>query len=237
MRCLLIAFVLFFGCTPQPAPGPEPTPNPPGPDLPDPPPLPPDDLDPEPEPDPPDPEPEPEPDPEPELSPSAQGLFDGGERFKGANVQKSEPHPDVMAAAKSYCEYEAKRDAQLGHKDFSRRMRELGQKVPGMAWAEITAQSWNWQTNEPMDVLGYGMFESWRQSSGHWRVARAKHTYWGGHMAMSASGTWYACIIVGDAHGIKKAELPDDPPLSDPEGKIPPACKSGPAFYTGEKGE
>jgi len=228
--CCIVLIALLVGCTPAPAPGPEPDPDPcpPAPPIPEPGPTPP-----QPQPDPePEPEPDPEPDPDDKLSPSAQGLYDGGERFRGANVQKSEPHPDVMAAAKEYCEYEAKRDRQLGHANFSRRMRELGEKVPGMYWAEITAQSWNWQTEEPMDVIGYGMFESWRQSSGHWRVARAKHTVWGGHMAMSSSGTWYACIITGDANKTAHSAEPDDESYEPTTTAQKP--KFSPAFYPEE---
>jgi len=132
-----------------------------------------------------------------QWSPSMNGLIDGGNQFEGARVQKSEPHKILVEAAEAHAQYQASVDVQ-GHQRWEYRRQELATVLPGYHFTEIAAESWPWQVNDSMSALGYEMFNCWSQSSGHWSVASKKHKFWGGAMAKSRSGIWYACIIVAN---------------------------------------
>lgn len=132
----------------------------------------------------------------PAFSPSVMGIIEAGKKYPGAKVCFSESHPILMALASNHCQYMARTGIQ-GHQGFNKRFQEL-QKIGLMGAAEICAESWPWEANEPMYKLGWGMFKSWRTSNGHWRTASAKHRYFGADMAKGSNGIWYACIIVAD---------------------------------------
>jgi uncharacterized protein YkwD len=135
--------------------------------------------------------------PDSAVSITMQGLIDGGTKFLGANVQKSQTNPILMEAAAKHAQYQADHRTQ-GHQLWDRRYRELQAKMPGLGFAEIAAESWDWQRDNTMEQLGYEMFKCWKYSSGHWSVASKQHKYWGGSMAKGRNGIWYACVIVAD---------------------------------------
>jgi len=114
-----------------------------------------------------------------------------------ARVDESPQHPVLTAAAREHAVYQASVGRQ-GHQHWDRRMARLGREMPGYRFAEICAESWPRQANEPYEALAAEMFWCWRQSPGHWSVAGRRHNYFGGCMAKGRNGIWYACIIVAD---------------------------------------
>jgi SAM-dependent methyltransferase len=103
-------------------------------------------------------------------------------------------------------EWNSKQQATYGrqdHYEFQRRYDDV-RKTLGMRAVEVAAESWSWQSNEPMNVIAKGMFESWAQSRGpqpladHWGVVSKPHARYGDGLARSRRGIWYATIIVAD---------------------------------------
>jgi hypothetical protein len=131
------------------------------------------------------------------LTPSQIGLIEAGKAFAGAHVCESEQQPLLMAMAARHAQYQALHNQQ-GHQLFQVRVEELYSTLGRYVYSEIAAESWPWETEASMLELGTGMFKSWVQSPGHWRVASKKHKYFGGDMSKGSKGLWYACILVAD---------------------------------------
>ena len=100
-----------------------------------------------------------------------------------------EPAPAVMQAATDHAEFQAARGI-LGHYNFGSRSYRV-QEAMGESGspAEICAQT----------QIGLGLFEgalsamrAWRNSSGHWSIAKKFHRYYGYDMVRSKNGAWYA---------------------------------------------
>jgi len=134
---------------------------------------------------------------QPKLTPTQMGLIDAGRIFPGVHVCESALNSILMEMATRHALYQADKNTQ-GHQLFDQRVKELFKTLGQYAYAEICAESWKWQENESMMVLGQEMYKCWRQSTGHWSVASEKHVYFGADMAKSKKGIWYACIIVAD---------------------------------------
>jgi uncharacterized protein YkwD len=128
---------------------------------------------------------------------TTQGLVDAGRRYPGAQVCSSQEHPDLYRMARQHAKYQAKHRRQ-GHQNWVSRNRELSRRLPGYKFSEVCAESWFWETNLPMHMVGKSMYQSWAQSRGHWSVVSRRHDYFGAAMAVGSDGVWYACIIVGD---------------------------------------
>ena len=119
------------------------------------------------------------------------GIF-----YPGAHVCESEPHDLLQSLARGHAQYQASRQRQ-GHQRFQERFDAI-YKALGLSAAEIAAESWERQRDDPLLAIGVEMFRCWEQSSGHWRVASTKHKYFGADMAQGNNGVWYACILVAD---------------------------------------
>jgi acetyl-CoA carboxylase carboxyltransferase component len=131
------------------------------------------------------------------LTPSQSGLIEAGRVFAGAHVCESEQNAILMEMATRHAKYQADH-RQQGHQKFQERVEELYKTLGKYAYAEIAAESWERQKDDSMFDLGTEMFTSWGQSSGHWKVAKVKHKYFGADMAMGKDNIWYSCIITGD---------------------------------------
>jgi hypothetical protein len=131
------------------------------------------------------------------LTSSQTGLIQAGLAFTGAHVCESEQHPLLMDMATRHAQYQADH-RQQGHQKFQERVEELYQTMGKYQYAEIAAESWERQKDDSMFDLGTEMFTCWRQSAGHWSVAKEKHKYFGADMRMGKDNIWYACIITGD---------------------------------------
>jgi hypothetical protein len=133
----------------------------------------------------------------PPTQPTQTGLIEAGKLYSGAHVCDSEQHPLLMEMATRHAAYQAKYNTQ-GHQLFDERVEELQKTMGKYQYAEICAESWKRQENDPLLDLGKEMFLCWEQSRGHWSVAKLAHKYFGADMAKSSKGIWYACIIVAD---------------------------------------
>lgn len=131
------------------------------------------------------------------ISIQAQGLIDAGIYYPGARVCESRLQSELMIAAQSHAEYQANHQKQ-GHQLWAQRLRELNRILPGYYFQEICAESWPEDTYKQPHEIGWGMFEAWEYSNGHWKIASTKHDVFGAGMALGRNGIWYACIIVGD---------------------------------------
>lgn len=125
-----------------------------------------------------------------------EGLIAAGKTYPGAQVCDSEENEALMIMAQTHAAYMA-RVCQQGHQGFQERFDGI-RAATGLSAAEICAESWPWQTEEPPEALGREMFKCWAQSPGHWRVAAASHRFYGAGMAKGRNGIWYACILVAD---------------------------------------
>jgi uncharacterized protein YkwD len=124
-----------------------------------------------------------------------EALFEVGLAYPGANICKSSQHMLLMSLmtehAQDMADYE-----KLGHQNFQSRWDECHQKL-GISCAEIAAMSWADRSDEDLDKIAKQMWDSWRSSPGHWKIARQEYKFVGGDMAKSSKGIWYACVIAG----------------------------------------
>jgi Fe-S cluster biosynthesis and repair protein YggX len=130
-------------------------------------------------------------------TPTQIGLIEAGKLWKGAHVCESEIHILLMEMATRQAKYQADHNTQ-GHQKFQQRVEELFRTMGQYAYAEICAESWEWQENDTMLILGEEMYRCWNQSPGHWSVACKKHKYFGADMAKGSKGIWYGCIVTAD---------------------------------------
>jgi uncharacterized protein YkwD len=109
----------------------------------------------------------------------------------------SQHDPALDREAERHAEYMAAVRTQ-GHQGFEQRYQRLAAKFPGRKIAEICFESWDWQANSTSGELWREAAVCWRQSPGHWSVARTKHRQIGAGLAKGRNGIWYGCIIAVD---------------------------------------
>lgn len=121
--------------------------------------------------------------------------------FPGVRFQEGERDPLLVELAQGYAEQMAAINSQSkrgqGHFGWDARYRTIREEL-GMKAVEVSAESWDRQADAPMDEIGRTMFESWKASSGHWRVVSTPHKRYGDGLAKSRRGIWYAAIIVAN---------------------------------------
>lgn len=110
----------------------------------------------------------------------------------------AQTYSNEMAAINSQSRNKTRRNPMgEGHFGVEARYAKIRQDL-GMKGNEVTAESWYWQSNSPMNEVAKGMFDSWQQSSGHWNVVSKPHKLYGDGLAKSKQGIWYATILVAD---------------------------------------
>lgn len=127
-------------------------------------------------------------------------LEAGGKTYPGANVTQSTRHPYLDSLAQKHSEYQARVRVQ-GHQNWNTRFNQCLQKFGQSSRpVEICAESWPWDWNLPPEKVGRTMYNAWRQSAGHWKIASRKHKYAGYGMAQEKGGKrrWFATIITVD---------------------------------------
>jgi uncharacterized protein YkwD len=73
------------------------------------------------------------------------------------------------------------------------------QAIPSAAQvAEICAETWPGQHNSDWSEQWAEYELVWRQSPGHWSVARRPHKFIGVGSAKGLNGIWYGCLIAVD---------------------------------------
>lgn len=90
-----------------------------------------------------------------------------------------------------HAQYQASHRRQ-GHQNWDYRRTQLAERLPRFRFEEVCAESWNWNTR---DEAAVEMFNSWRQSPGHWQLVTAPNKWYGYSMAKGSNGIWYACGI------------------------------------------
>jgi hypothetical protein len=100
-----------------------------------------------------------------------------------------EPSPIVMQAATDHALYQAERGV-LGHQNFGARSAQVKALLNGSGSpSEICAQT---QNSLSLFEAALASMRMWRNSSGHWSIARKHHTYYGYDMVRGKNGSWYA---------------------------------------------
>lgn len=105
-----------------------------------------------------------------------------------------EIHPAVMRGATEHAESQAKTGV-LGHQNFGTRTAKIIAEIGDGSASEICAQSWS---GEGLYEAAIGCVRAWRGSSGHWSLARRKHTFYGYDIVKGANNTWYAVGLFVD---------------------------------------
>ncbi len=122
----------------------------------------------------------------------------GGEPTKAACPALESPrHEGLDRLAQGHAEYMARVRVQ-GHQGFDARFHAARKATGCRAVAEICAETWTWQSEATPAEQWAEYVKSWRQSPGHWSVARVRHKFIGAGSAKGRNGNWYGCIIAGD---------------------------------------
>jgi len=135
------------------------------------------------------------------LPPAVSPLVAAAAIYPAAQCCEGMRDPYLVTMAQGYAEQMAHIGSQSyrgrGHFGWTGRHAAI-LRVLGMDGDEITAESWPWEGDAPMSQIARGMFDAWRQSPGHWRIASRPHRRFGDGLAKSRRGIWYACIIVAN---------------------------------------
>jgi hypothetical protein len=135
------------------------------------------------------------------VTKSESPLIDAAKIYSGVRFQEGIRDAWLVQVAQKYSEQMAAINSQSyrgeGHFGVEKRYADIRQKY-GMKGNEVTAESWYWKTNYPIDIIAKEMYDSWHYSSGHWSVVSKPHKMYGDGLAKSRQGIWYATIIVAD---------------------------------------
>jgi len=126
----------------------------------------------------------------------------------GSVVRGDEPKPPCPALASRhdpvldvFARHHANRQAELcvqGHQDFGKRAARLRSLFPSREITEICAESWRRQANYTEAALWKEAVRCWKQSEGHWSVAKCKHWRIGSAMAKGKNEIFYMTVIAVD---------------------------------------
>lgn len=133
-------------------------------------------------------------------------LVEAADDYPGVRFQEGTRDDLLVRLAQEYAGQMAAIDSQSkgwgrrreGHFGWDARSATIRRQL-GLRGVEVSAESWDRQANAPMPEIARTMFDSWKASTGHWKVVSTPHERYGDGLARSASGTWYAALIVADA--------------------------------------
>ena len=116
----------------------------------------------------------------------------------------------LQQLATEHAAYQARRNRQ-GHQLFGTRFQQILKHFKDTGQYadvhEICAESWPWLKDSGLNAVAEDMVKSWRQSKGHWSVAKRTWSHIGLDMAKASKGIWYACIIAVDLKPMPKTAL------------------------------
>lgn len=113
---------------------------------------------------------------------------------KGVLSLKGKPHRIIQAYADHHARYQADR-LTAGHQNWARRRALLIKAAPDATeFVEVCVASWSW--NIDREPAASDIFESWRQSPGHWSVVNGRYDFWSYAMAQGSDGRWFAAGIM-----------------------------------------
>lgn len=133
--------------------------------------------------------PAPEPNP---LDPNRL-LIDAGRAIGVRSILSGTQHDILQVLASTHAGYQAQVGKQ-GHQGWDSRYKTLAYAMPECSeFKEVCAQSWDWNT---MQEAAPEMFNSWRQSPGHWSAVNGRCSFWAYAMSLNEKqNIWYACGI------------------------------------------
>ena len=129
----------------------------------------------------------------PKLADPHRLLIDAGLAIGVKSLTTGTNHPVLQQAAELHAAYQADIGVQ-GHQNWQRRTDTLRTLLSECnEFKECCAESWDWNT---MEQAAPEMFNSWRQSPGHWSAIDGECSFYGYAMALNErKNIWYACAI------------------------------------------
>lgn len=112
-------------------------------------------------------------------------------------AMESPRHEALDRLAQDHADSMARRQHQ-DHAGFASRAAVVRKATGCREVAEICAESWEWQRDDPPEKLWAEFVKCWKQSSGHWSVASVKHKWIGMAMARGRNGVFYGVVICCD---------------------------------------
>ncbi|MDR0871124.1 MAG: hypothetical protein LBN39_10075 [Planctomycetaceae bacterium] len=103
-------------------------------------------------------------------------------------------HPAVVRGATEHAEYQSQTGV-IGHQNFGTRTAKITAEIGQGSPSEICAQSWS---GENLFEAAIGCVRAWRSSSGHWSIARKKHTFYGYDIVKGENDIWFAVGLFVD---------------------------------------
>jgi len=142
------------------------------------------------------PEKKPQPEKKPAIAKEHQALIDEGIRLKVRSLTTGKLNPILQAAAEAHAQYQAARGVQ-GHQKWDQRVAVLFKQMPDShEFREVANESW---PDQDLGDAAKEMYNSWRQSPGHWGAVNGKCDSYGYAMVYRPQNkTWYACGIFAD---------------------------------------
>jgi hypothetical protein len=134
------------------------------------------------------------------MDPMLAALISTASGYSAVLLTASPQSDYLMQSAQQQAEYQA-RVCEQGHQNWDERKYAIEQSFSGQVDVEeICAESWplEYQDDKTPVGIGRGMWDSWRQSPGHWAVCTAAHKHVGYGIAQGRNGVWYATIQVAD---------------------------------------
>jgi hypothetical protein len=125
------------------------------------------------------------------------GKVNGAEQRQPCPAMESPHHEALDKLAQQHAEYMARVQVQ-GHQGFPRRAAEAQRATGLCAVAEVAAETWEWQRDATPAEQWAEYVQCWRQSPGHWSVARVRHKLVGTGSARGQNGVWYGVILAAD---------------------------------------
>lgn len=128
--------------------------------------------------------------PDPEAGDPNGLLIAAGQRLGVLSLATGKQHPVLQAKAQEHAQYQADHQQQ-GHQLWDQRYPELYRLIPDCGeFQEVCAESWPEDTKSE---AAEEMYNSWRQSPGHWGTVNGRCDFWGYAMVKGQNGIWYAC--------------------------------------------
>lgn len=132
-------------------------------------------------------------DPSPKLANPHRLLIEAGLSLDVRSLTTGANNPILQQAAELHAAYQANLGRQ-GHFEWQRRSDQLSELLPNCnEFKEVCAESWDWNT---LEQAAPEMFNSWKQSPGHWSAIQSTCSFYGAAMALNErQNVWYACMI------------------------------------------
>lgn len=127
---------------------------------------------------------------QPELALPHRLLIEAGKKLGVKSIETGQFSDTLQVFAADHALYQAQVGKQ-GHQLWDSRVKAIASQMPECSeFKEVCAQSWDWNT---MEEAAPEMFNSWRQSPGHWSAVNGRCSFYGYAMALNQKqNVWYA---------------------------------------------